>query len=708
MPAMASTVKVLGTPNNIIHSRFPVHCLDFKKSFSQTNGMCSGVKEESKRASLDLGKSKRNLYSEGINEGEKDLKNDEKLEALWDDGFGTQSMKDYFDFAKELIRHDGGPPRWFTPLSCGPPLKHSPLLFFLPGIDGVGLGLIMHHISLGKVFHVRCMHIPVQDRTPFQELLEWVEEALKYEHSVSPNKPIYIVGDSFGGCLALAVAARNPQIDLVLILANPATSFDRSRLPLLLHLLETLSDELHAAVPYLLGLILVDPMKMVSVDINNPMLHPMQFFKQLVSNLDTVRMCLHDLAEVLPKETLIWRLKQLKQAAAYANSRLRAITAQVLVLASGKDDMLPSGEEAWRILRSIQNCEIRCFKDNRHNILMENGFNLLTIIKGTGTYRRAKNHDLVVDFLPPSLSEFRQLLENYRWYHSYTSPVMLSTMEDGTIVRGLSGVPTQGPVLLVGYHMLMGLEIFPLITEFLRERGIMVRGIAHPTLFSHLLEGETKEFSVCDFVRLYGALCVSPSNLFKLLGMKSHVLLYPGGAREALHRKGEEYKLFWPEEPEFVRMAARFGATIVPFGGIGEDDIAKVVLDYDDMMKVPFLGDKIRRDNQRYASFNVRDGMAGEVGNQPLHLPALLPKIPAGRLYYLFGKPIQIKGRYELLKDRQKARELYFQIKSEVETNLSYLLKKRHEDPYRSMIDRILYQGRAPGASIDQIPSFDL
>lgn len=40
--------------------------------------------------------------------------------------------------------------------------------------------------------------------------------------------------------------------------------------------------------------------------------------------------------------------------------------------------------------------------------------------------------------------------------------------------------------------------------------------------------------------------------------------------------KGEEYKLFWPEEPEFVRMAARFGATIVPFGAIGEDDIAKV------------------------------------------------------------------------------------------------------------------------------------
>ncbi|KAI3771648.1 hypothetical protein L6452_02814 [Arctium lappa] len=32
---------------------------------------------------------------------------------------------------------------------------------------------------------------------------------------------MYLVGDSFGGCLALAVVARNPTIDLVVILANP-------------------------------------------------------------------------------------------------------------------------------------------------------------------------------------------------------------------------------------------------------------------------------------------------------------------------------------------------------------------------------------------------------------------------------------------------------------------------------------------------------
>lgn len=34
--------------------------------------------------------------------------------------------------------------------------------------------------------------------------------------------------------------------------------------------------------------------------------------------------------------------------------------------------------------------------------------------------------------------------------------------------------------------------------------------------------------------------------------------------------------MIWPDHPEFVRMAARFGATIVPFGAVGEDDIVEV------------------------------------------------------------------------------------------------------------------------------------
>ncbi|KAI5676486.1 hypothetical protein M9H77_07436 [Catharanthus roseus] len=627
----------------------------------------------------------------------------EKLGPLWDDGYGSQSVKDYLDLANEMIKPDGGPPRWFSPISCGPPLRNAPVLLFLPGMDGLGLGLILHHKALGRAFEVWCLHIPVKDRTPFQALVKFVDETVRDQHSLSPKKPIYLVGDSFGGSLALAVAARNPTIDLVLVLANPATSFNRSQLQPLLPLLESLPDQLHFTVPYLLSFVMGEPVKMATVTIDSS-LPPGTFLQQLSDNLTALLPRLSGLTDIIPKDTLLWKLKLLKSAAAYANSRLHAVRAQVLVLAGGKDNMLPSGDEAKRLERSIKNCKVRFFKDNGHTILMEDGVNLLTIIKGTGTYRQTRRHDYVTDFLPPSASEFKQAVENNRFYRYLTGSVMFSTLEDGKMVRGLGGIPNEGPVLLVGYHMLMGLELVPLVEEILKEKKILVRGVAHPALFSQLVEPESRESSFFDVLKIYGASPVSASNLFKLFASKSHVLLYPGGAREALHRKSEMYKLFWPDQPEFVRMAARFGATIVPFGVVGEDDLAELVLDYDDLMKIPILNDSIRKNNEEAAALRFRDETDGEVANQQLFFPGLLPKVP-GRLYYLFGKPIETKGKREMLKDREKARQVYFQVKSEVEKNMAYLLKKRKEDPYRSVIDRTMY--RVFSVPLDQVPTFE-
>lgn len=55
--------------------------------------------------------------------------------AMYEDPVvGLKSLKEYLERSKELIiRSDGGPPRWFMPLECGPPSINSPLLLFLPG-----------------------------------------------------------------------------------------------------------------------------------------------------------------------------------------------------------------------------------------------------------------------------------------------------------------------------------------------------------------------------------------------------------------------------------------------------------------------------------------------------------------------------------------------------------------------------------------------
>ncbi|KDP23609.1 hypothetical protein JCGZ_23442 [Jatropha curcas] len=624
------------------------------------------------------------------------------LKVLWDDGYGTNTVKDYLDVAKDMIRPDGGPPRWFCPVECGKPLKNSPILLFLPGIDGVGLGLTLHHKALGRVFEVQCLHIPVYDRTQFEILVKFVEETVRIEQVSSPAKPIYLVGDSLGGCLALAVAARNPKIDLVLILVNPATSFGRSQLQPLLPVLEALPDGFNNAVSYLLSFIMGDPLKMAMVDIDYA-LPSRSKIEKLSGNLVGLIPLLSVLADIIPKDTLLWKLKLLKSAAAYVNSRLHAVKAEVLLLVSGKDYMLPSCEEAKRLNSLLQNCIVRNFRDNEHTLLLEDGISLLTIIKGTGKYRRSRRLDFVSDFLPPSMSEFKsffnEVVGNLRFA---TGSAMFSTLDDGRIVRGLSGVPDKGPVLLVGYHMLMGFEVYSLVEQFLREKNIVVRGLAHPTHFNGALENSSNEFSLSDWIEVMGAVPVTASNLFKLLSAKSHVLLYPGGTREALHYKGEEYQLFWPVEQEFVRMAARFGATIVPFGVVGADDIAELVLDYCDLMKIPVVNDYIREITR--TAPRIRDESQGEVASQELFPPGLLPKLP-GRFYFLFGKPIETKGKEELLKDKNYANEMYLQVKSEVRRNIDYLLKKREEDPYRNVINRTLH--RALYSPLDKVPAFD-
>ncbi|KAM3296144.1 hypothetical protein ACQJBY_038470 [Aegilops geniculata] len=527
--------------------------------------------------------------------------------------------------------------------------------------------LILHHQSLGKLFEVCCFHIPVNDRTPFEGLLKIVEEYVKYESALSPSRPIYIVGDSFGGCLAISVAARNPEIDLVLTLVNPG-----------------------------------NPLNVAMVSVQNG-LSPQETLQEFSNSLTSMLPLVSELGDIIQMGTLVWKLKLLKSGANYANSQLHAVQAEVLLLASGIANLPPSGE-ADRLFKTLKNSKLRYFRNRGDRLLMGDGFNLLTIIKGVNMYRRGRQRDFVNDFLPPTLSEFKKTFgEDFKLFNQLLSPVMLSTLKNGNIVRGLAGVPDKGPVLFVGYHQLLAMEVPALVEGFLREKKTILRAAAHQVFFVGNYEILRQELSLFDWFSAFGAVPVSPINTYKMFERNEFVLLYPGGVREALHRKGEAYKLFWPDQPEFVRMAARFGVTVVPFGCVGEDDFVEIVLDYNDQKNIPYLKDAIKSFNEDFKGL-IRDTLKGDDGNQVLHLPAVLPKVP-GRLYFLFGKPIEMKGIDNVLTDRKKANEVYLQIESEVENVVSYLKRKRKEDPYRSITRRALYH--ATQGPSTQVPTFE-
>ncbi|MBA0652447.1 hypothetical protein Goklo_019709 [Gossypium klotzschianum] len=611
--------------------------------------------------------------------------NPEKIPEFEED---KKWLKDYFEECKEMIRSDGGPPRWFSPLECSSSTSPDcPLLLFLP------------------------------------ELVKIVERTVRSENYRSPNRPIYLVGESIGACLAISVAARNPDMDLVLVLSNPATSFSQSQLQPLIPLLEMMPDQFPINLPYILS----NPLRVLMDNVVKRGPLP-QIIGELSQDLATMSSYLPVLADIVPRQTLLWKLNLLKSGSACGNSCLHAVKAQLLILCSGRDQLLPSQEESQRLQKALPDCEIRMFEESGHFLFLEDNVDLVTIIKGASFYRRGKHFDCASDFMPPTPSEFKKLHDSISWVLTATSPVMLSTLEDGKVVRGLAGIPSEGPVLFVGYHMLMGFEVIPLVAQIMMERNILVRGIAHPAMFVRVKDRRPPEPELSDFdvIRVMGAVPVSAANFYKLMSSKSHALLYPGGVREALHRKGEEYKLFWPDKSEFVRMAARFGAKIIPFGVVGEDDFAEmidiersssyfiwdvslifqIILDYNDLMKIPWRREEIERVTSRTAK--LRTDASGEIANQQMHIPWVLPKFP-GRFYYYFGKPILTEEMKVELREKKKCDEMYLHIKSEVEGCIDFLKNKREKDPYRNLLSRVLYQASHPGSTSPfHLPSFDL
>jgi pimeloyl-ACP methyl ester carboxylesterase len=103
------------------------------------------------------------------------------------------------------------------------------LQIYLPGIDGTGLAawqqfpMIVHRCALVS------LNVPVQDRTSFPDLVDICVEYLEVlAGQVATDRPIYLLGESFGGVLAIAVADRCRDIVDRMVLVNPATSYEDS------------------------------------------------------------------------------------------------------------------------------------------------------------------------------------------------------------------------------------------------------------------------------------------------------------------------------------------------------------------------------------------------------------------------------------------------------------------------------------------------
>ncbi|KAL0028357.1 hypothetical protein WJX77_001655 [Trebouxia sp. C0004] len=269
------------------------------------------------------------------------------------------------------------------------------------------------------------------------------------------------------------------------------------------------------------------------------------------------------------------------------------------------------------------------------------------------------------------------------------------------VMKGVENLPDplgpRRPLLFIGNHTLIGLYDLPLLVHELYLRGYRVRGLAHP--------GHWKTPLGPLFENL-GAVKASPMAAYRLLQDAQAVLLFPGGGREVNKRRGEEYKLIWKDKPDFVRMAAKTNALIIPFATVGGDDAFDVAMDTDEVLSNPVLGPLARRlAKQVFKGTPLEDSndAISPVTKLPgLGVPSLLPVPKLERLYFRFMTPVDAQAALPDRTDSAAADALYRQIKATVQEGIRQAQTDREMDPERQLGKRLLGQIQRV------VPSWDL
>ncbi|KAK9841300.1 hypothetical protein WJX74_003515 [Apatococcus lobatus] len=266
------------------------------------------------------------------------------------------------------------------------------------------------------------------------------------------------------------------------------------------------------------------------------------------------------------------------------------------------------------------------------------------------------------------------------------------------VVRGAENLPSplgpKKPILFVGNHTLVGLYDLPFLVYELYLRGFRARGLAHPVHWQSPLG---------PFFQKFGAVQASPVAAYKLLRDNEAVLLFPGGAREVSKRRGEKYKLKWRESPDFVRMASKLGATIIPFAAVGGDDAFDFNMDTAEILQSPILGPLAREVVRRVDPNLDPEEAVPPLMNLPgLPIPSPIPIPRPERIYFRFMTPIDTSEEKLNVKDSAACMELYGRVRSSVERGIAELQAEQATDPERDFGTRLWTQ------TARLMPAFDL
>ena len=231
------------------------------------------------------------------------------------------------------------------------PQPEKPLIVLLPGLDGTGKLFGEQVQVLSPYFDIRCLKIPESNRQGWESLAGSVVELIYHAQG---DRPTYLCGESFGGCLALQVALTAPELLSQLVMINPASALRR-------HFWLRGMAQTAAFVPEWL------------FNVSGA------FALSVIANFDRIEKTQQELfiktVRPISQACVMWRLEMLHQFEV-ATERLQQLSTPTTLLASGRDHLLPSQQEAALLQRHLPNAAIYPLPESGHACLIERDVDL--------------------------------------------------------------------------------------------------------------------------------------------------------------------------------------------------------------------------------------------------------------------------------------------------------------------------------------------
>jgi pimeloyl-ACP methyl ester carboxylesterase len=235
----------------------------------------------------------------------------------------------------------------------------SPLFIYLPGMDGTGELLQTQIPKLASCLDVRCLSIPRNYLATWDVLAKNVLDLIHAELEQSCQRPIYLCGESFGGCLAMKVAIQSPQLFKRIILINPASALQQ--------------------YPWFNWITQVANFVPSSL-FNIGALGLLPFLASLERISQSERLMLLTAMRSLPSVTVNSRLLLLRDFQ-IDQKELQRLTQPVLLIGSGSDRLLPSVSEIARLVAILPNTQTFILPNSGHACLLEQNVNLYQILQ---------------------------------------------------------------------------------------------------------------------------------------------------------------------------------------------------------------------------------------------------------------------------------------------------------------------------------------